>query len=339
MTTPPVPEDAALEEVLRVRRIAVVVPCYNEETQVHKVVETMPDFVDHIVIIDDCSTDDTAGAVERLQRDHPTVVLLRHKVNQGVGGAIASGYEWARDNDVDCAAVMAGDAQMDPEDLPRLLEPVLRDEVDYAKGNRLITGEAFRRIPKVRFFGNAILSLLTKIASGYWHVGDSQTGYTVINRRGLHAIEWRDMYRRYGQPNDLLVRLNVSNMRVQDVEVQPVYDVGERSGITYRVVFTISWLLVRLFAWRLKEKYIIRDFHPLIFFYVQGLFLTLVTLGMAVRVIWLTASFGFVPELSAIGLMFAATLSATSFFFAMWFDFESNKHLAPPTRMAERVHR
>ncbi|MDL1863030.1 glycosyltransferase family 2 protein, partial [Betaproteobacteria bacterium PRO7] len=206
----------------RDRRIGVVVPAYNEETQIARVVDTMPAFVDDLIIVNDCSRDRTAEVVRALQANHPRIRLLEHAVNQGVGGAIATGYEWARDNGVDIAVVMAGDGQMDPGDLPALLDPVVDDVADYTKGNRLVTGDAFRKIPKVRFFGNAALSLLTKIASGYWRVADSQTGYTAINRRALRAIDWQTMYKRYGQPNDLLVKLNVHNMRVKDVPVEPV---------------------------------------------------------------------------------------------------------------------
>ena len=118
------------------------------------------------------------------------------------------------------------------------------------------------------YFGNAVLSLLTKIASGYWHVADSQSGYTAMNRNVLNTINWRFMYTRYGQPNHLLIMLNVFNFRVRDVPVIPVYGIGEKSGIKVKkVIFTLSWLLFKNFMWRMKEKYFIRDFHPLIFFY------------------------------------------------------------------------
>ena len=140
---------------------------------------------------------------------------------------------------MDVAVVMAGDAQMDPDDLPKLLDPIVDEEVDYAKGNRLFTGEAFKKIPKIRYFGNSVLSLLTKIASGYWHIADSQCGYTALNRRTLEIVDWAKMYKRYGQPNQLLVMLNVLNLSVRDVPVRPVYGVGEKSGIKLRkIIFT-----------------------------------------------------------------------------------------------------
>jgi len=212
--------------------VAVVVPAYNEEKLIGRVIETMPDYVDRIVVVDDASQDGTAAVVQGYEEQlGQRLALLEHETNRGVGGAIATGYKWCRGHEIDVAAVMAGDAQMDPGDLPALLDPVVRGEVDYAKGNRLFTGDAWNQIPRVRYLGNSAMSLLTKIASGYWHVADSQSGYTAINLKALKTIDWDQMYKRYGQPNDLLVRLNIHNFRVRDAPVTPVYDIGEDSGV------------------------------------------------------------------------------------------------------------
>ena len=186
------------------KTICVVIPAHNESSQLGRVFDTMPPFVDKIVIVDDCSTDDTVDMVRRYQENNQRVVLLQHEVNQGCGGALATGYKWARDNTMDVAVRMDGDGQMNPDDLPKILDPVVEERTDYCKGNRLFTGEAFNKIPRVRYFGNAFLSLLTKIASGYWHVADFQSGYTAINRKALEIIDWDQMYKRFGQPNDLL---------------------------------------------------------------------------------------------------------------------------------------
>lgn len=310
------------------KKVCVVVPAYNEETQIRNVIETIPQYVDKIVVVDDCSTDRTVEIVEKCQEEDKRVILIKNKANEGVGGSIAKGYQWARDNDMDVVAVMAGDGQMDPSDLPSLLKPVVDGEVDYAKGNRLATGEAFSLIPKTRFFGNAILSLLTKIASGYWHIVDSQSGYTVINKKALNTIDWNKMYKRYGQPNDLLVRLNVENFKVRDVPIKPVYNVGEQSGMKiYKVIFSIAFLLFRLFWWRLFNKYVVRDFHPLVFFYLLGFFLTGLCLFFFGHMIWLWAKMGHAPELSALAWMFTFASGMQSMFFAMWFDMEINKNL------------
>ena len=308
--------------------IVVVVPAYNEETQIARVFDLMPAFVDRIVVVDDASRDGTKDVVETYAARDSRIVLLRHERNSGVGAAIATGYKWVRDSKADVAVVMAGDGQMDPEDLPALLDPVVDGAVDYSKGNRLLRGEAYRVMPKARYFGNAVLSLLTKIASGYWHVADSQSGYTAINRKALLAIDWDAMYKRYGQPNDLLVRLNVESLRVRDVMVRPVYNIGERSGIRLpKVVFSISWLLACRFLWRLREKYVIRDFHPLVLFYALGVLLLLIGTVFFAHTIVLWIRQGHVPEISALVWMFSSAMGLQSLFFAMWFDMEANKDL------------
>jgi len=315
--------------MLKGKTIGAVVPAYNEEVLIGRVIETMPQFIDRIVVIDDCSIDRTADIVRSYASQGPDrVVLLRHDRNQGVGGAIATGYKWCRDQNLDVTVVMAGDAQMDPEDLPALLEPVLNGEVDYCKGNRLISGEAWAQIPRVRYLGNAALSMLTKIASGYWHIADSQTGYTAINRRALHTIDWDHMYKRFGQPNDLLVRLNVYNFRVRDVEIKPVYGVGEKSGVKpFRMIPRLSRLLLKLFLWRMKEKYIIRDFHPLVLFYALSFFLFLISIPLLTRLLWLWWSTGNIPPMNALALLFVGVVGVQTLFFAMWFDMEYNRHL------------
>jgi len=308
--------------------IAVVIPCYNEESQIRDVIDTMPDLVDKMVVIDDCSKDNTISIVNNCKQKYEKVILIEHENNQGVGGAIATGYKWSIDNGIDVAVVMAGDGQMDPKDLPVIIDPVVRGEVDYSKGNRLFTGEAYKKMPKIRYFGNSVLSLLTKFASGYWHIADSQTGYTAINKKALKLVNWDNMYKRFGQPNDLLVMLNVLNMRVRDVSINPVYGVGEKSGIKVRnAVFTISWLLFRRFLWRLKEKYIIRDFHPLIFFYFLGFLFGLATILLFTRLFILTYLNGSIPPINALAAMFSFMSASIFTLFAMWFDMEANKEL------------
>ena len=310
------------------KTIAVVVPCYNEETQIEHVIQTMPEYVDQIVVVDDSSKDKTVEVIENLTKADSKIKLIKEKQNRGCGGALATGYIWARDNGFDVVVRMDGDDQMDPSELKLLLDPVVSGETDYAKGNRLFTGEAFEMIPKSRYFGNAILTLLTKIASGYWHVADSQSGYTAMNKNILKTLDWRFMYTRYGQPNHLLIMLNVLNFRVRDVPVKPIYGIGEKSGIKVKkVIFTISWLLFKNFLWRLKEKYIIRDFHPLVFFYFLGAFFSVSTLVLFFRLFYRWWSEGSIPPINALAAMFTFMSASLFILFAMWFDMEANKHL------------
>lgn len=311
------------------KTVCAVVPAHNEELLIGRVIETMPGFVDKIIIVDDTSSDRTAEIVKGYVEKQPDrIILIRHEINQGVGGSIATGYKWARDNNIDAAVVMAGDAQMDPNDLPNLLDPVVSGEIDYSKGNRLFTGNAWNQIPKVRYLGNSFLSLMTKIASGYWHIADSQTGYTVINLKALRLIDPDKIYKRYGMPNDLLVKLNIFNLKVRDIPIKPVYNIGEKSGIKiHNVIPRISWLLLKLFLYRMKEKYIIRDFHPLIFFYAFGGIFKLMTVVLFIRLFYKWFSEGHIPPMNALAAMFCFMASAQFILFAMWFDMEANKDL------------
>jgi glycosyltransferase involved in cell wall biosynthesis len=233
-----------------------VVPAFNEELLIEKTLSSIPTFVDKIVVIDDASLDRTAEIVLRFVEGDARALLIKHTENGGVGAAISTGYVWCRDNHIDIAVVMAGDGQMDPKDLPSLLEPVVSGSADYAKGNRFLADDAWHRIPKLRYLGNTVLSFLTRIASGYWHVGDSQAGYTALGRRALSLLPIEEIHPRYGMPNDFLVTLSIYSMRVIDVPVSPIYGIGEKSGIRIMpAIATYSFLLARLFARRLVAKY------------------------------------------------------------------------------------
>jgi len=311
------------------KTVAVVVPAYNEEKLIGNVLEPMPDFVDLVIVVDDASTDQTlAVAATYRARLGDRLLLIPHKENQGVGAAIVTGYRQALGRQIAVVVVMAGDAQMDPADLEPVVAPVARGEADYTKGNRLFRGESWRMMPHYRYLGNAVLSMLTKIASGYWHIADSQSGYTAIARIALECLDLDRIYQRYGVPNDILVKLNVGNFRVRDVSVKPIYNIGENSGIRLRkVIPTITWLLLRGFCWRLKEKYILRDFHPLVFFYGMGLTLFPVGTVFGLYLVWYRTSVGKVAATSALFAAFLIISGLQALFFAMWFDMDYNKHL------------
>jgi glycosyltransferase involved in cell wall biosynthesis len=315
--------------MLQQKKICVVIPAHNEEQLIGRVIETMPNFVDLMIIVDDCSTDQTREIVEKYRtRDPKRIEMIIHDRNYGVGGAIVTGYKRAVQEQIDVVAVMAGDAQMDPDDLFRVVDPVVRGEADYVKGNRLFRGESWKMIPHYRYLGNSVLSLLTKIASGYWHIADSQSGYTAASAIALRRLDLDGIYPRYGMPNDILIKLNINNFRVRDVSVRPVYNIGERSGIRlWRVVPAISWLLFRGFFRRLIEKYVIRDFHPLVFFYFMGMLLTPAGVLFGAYLVSIRV-FG-IP-VAATSALFSAflTISGSQFLlFAMWFDMEYNKNL------------
>lgn len=363
--------------MLNNKTIAVVVPAYNEEKQIGRVIETMPDFVDRIIIVNDRSTDKTTEVVKSYIADpkfnatvtklkpneiernfyneaevvlhqknkeeikffvdseivntkpeDDRIILINNLKNGGVGAGIARGYKWAKDYDVDCTAVMAGDGQMDPDELEGLCVPVIEENVDYVKGNRLIHRSSWFVIPKIRFFGNSILSILTKLASGYWRISDTQTGYTAISKKALNSVDLYKIYKSYGMPNDLLVKLNIAYCTIREVEIKPVYRIGENSKMkVFKVIPRISWLLFKSFFKRLWIKYLFRDFHPLFLLYHFAVILFIVDIKYIYKV----------AEALLLGLnlsfetLFAFTFITISGFqsllFAMWMDIQDNERL------------
>ena len=312
--------------MLEGKRVAVVVPAFDEEKLIVTTLASIPEYVDRVIVVDDASRDGTAAAAAGTGEERVTVIT--HDENRGVGAAIVTGYKRALEDGIDVTCVMAGDNQMDPDDLEAIAGPVARGDVEYAKANRLFTGRAWDLIPRNRYLGNAVLSLLTKIASGYWHVADSQSGYTAVSLKTLELLDLDRIYPRYGFPNDMLVHLNVINARVRDVPSRPVYGVGETSGIRLsKVIPAISWLLTKAFFWRMREKYVIRDFHPLVFFYVFGILFLLLgfVLGITVTILRIAGNDLAIGTVVLVALLLIAGLLFT--LFAMLFDMESNREL------------
>jgi len=364
--------------MLNAKTIAVVVPAYNEETQIGMVISAMPEFVDRIVVVNDKSSDSTAEViVEYIQKDNISdtiikqykhkvennlyneaeliyeqlraadaakmtpsviannspdserVILINHTFNAGVGAAIATGYMWCRNHKIDCTAVMAGDGQMDPAELRSICEPVVNENIDYVKGNRLIHKAAHIVVPKSRYFGNSVLSMLTKIASGYWHVSDSQTGYTAISLTALESIDIPGIYKSYGVPNDILVKLNMAYCTIREVPIKPVYRVGEQSKMKIRkVIPRLSLLLVRLFLKRLWTKYFLRDFHPVFLFYSFSFLTGVLSIPFLVNVVGTLIREGRATTQGIYtAFILLALASLQSLGFAMWMDITDNERL------------
>ena len=363
--------------MLNSKTIAVVVPAYNEEKQISQVIETMPDFVDRIVVVNDCSTDNTAEIVkefikkqgtgieipsilykikknrynraewivqEQMKKemeyfipsevinDNPEkerIILIQQQKNAGVGAAIARGYKWCKDYGIDCIAVMAGDGQMDPDELESICKPVIDEGIDYVKGNRLIHRSSLLVIPKIRYLGNSILSILTKVASGYWHVSDTQTGYTAISKSALNAIRLHKIYKKYGMPNDMLVKLNIAFCTLKEVEIKPVYNIGEQSKMkVWKVIPKISWLLFKSFFKRLWMKYLFRDFHPLFLLYNMAFLLFFISIPFLIEIIKKVIIPGEIIVSNNLVIFVFLFISAfQSLLFAMWMDIQDNERL------------
>jgi glycosyltransferase involved in cell wall biosynthesis len=270
----------------------------------------------------------TAADVKVSDEESSRIVLISHYRNSGVGAAIASGYKWCKDHDVDCTVVMAGDGQMDPDELESICRPLVDENIDYVKGNRLIHLSSWQAIPRTRFLGNSVLSILTKIASGYWHVSDTQTGYTAISRKALNAIPLYKIYKRYGMPNDMLVKLNIAFCTLKEVEIKPVYNVGEKSKLKIsKVILPIAWLLLRLFFRRLWHKYLFKDFHPLFLLYHIAILLGIVSVPFGIKILNLVLYGNAVNPVTLLVFIFLVITSLQSILFAMWMDIQDNERL------------
>jgi glycosyltransferase involved in cell wall biosynthesis len=233
--------------MFRNAQITVVVPAYNESKHIQATLRAVPAFVDHILVIDDGSHDDTATLASNVE--DARVRVLRHGHNCGVGAALRTGYERAFAAGADVAVVMAGDGQMDPADLPALLTPLVTDEADYAKGNRLAHPDVVQRMPLSRWLGNSVLSFLTRRATGL-SIHDSQCGYTALHRRIGEKLPWHALWHGYGYPNDLLGMLQQHRARVRDIVVRPIY-ADEQSGVRLRhALVIIPYVLARVLAQR-----------------------------------------------------------------------------------------
>ena len=315
--------------MLEGKRVAVVVPAHEEERLIATTLGGIPGFVDRIIVVDDGSADETAERVRSFGDSR--VELVVHDQNRGVGAAIVTGYKRALEEEIDVVCVMAGDNQMDPEDLEALARPVARGEVDYAKANRLFSGQAWELMPRTRYLGNAVLSMLTKIASGYWHIADSQSGYTAIGKDTLALLDLDRVYTYYGFPNDLLVHLNVVNARVRDFASRPVYGVGSAPASATTRSHRVSWLLIKAFFWRLREVH-----HPRL---PPARLLLRVRLHRDARGPRARHRRDRVSDRRKRGERrhrrahrAAADLQSQFTLFAMWFDMESNKDCARPMR-------
>ena len=232
------------------KRLAVVLPAYNEQHAILQVMGSMPGFVDVIAVVDDASTDRTPRLLAELE--DPRLSCVRHEKNRGVGAAIASGYKKALELGVDLVVVMGADGQMDPHDLPRLLDPAVHGDADYVKGNRFLEGEAFRAMPLSRYAGNVALSWLTRAATGRWELFDSQCGYTVATADILKRLDLDKVFPRYGVPIDLLDKILGIGGRIAERPVRPLYPKRHTHMKPIRVVLPILGLLAAI--WRKRHR-------------------------------------------------------------------------------------
>lgn len=246
-------------------KVAAVIPALNEERLIGRTLESVPDVIDAIYVIDDGSHDKTTFLVKQKAKEDPRIKLLCHRRNRGVGRAIITGYHRAYKDGYDIFVVVGGDAQMDWDDLENLLKPIEMGVADYTKGNRFIYGDspntpgnAWREMPTLRILGNVTLSVLTKFASGYRELYDSQMGYTALHRRVFPLIDWDNTRHGYGYPAEWLMKFHPKGIRVRDVPVCAIYLKDERQSQIQvkKFVFYMLGILVKGWLTRIYREYL-----------------------------------------------------------------------------------
>ena len=312
----------------RDQKIGLAIPAYNEQRLIGPTLDAVPEIVDRVYVVNDCSTDDTAQVVTARAAKDPRIVLVDHETNQGVGQAIITGYRRADAEECDICVVTGGDHQMPMEQIPALLDPIVDGDADYTKGNRfLMPDEGLEDMPMARMFPNAMISFMTKMASGYYKIFDVVDGFTAINRRAIELVEWDHAWKGYGYPMDFLVRLNAFGLRVADVPRRAIYLEGERQsqikGFSY--FLKVAPMLVRDFFWRLFTKYLVRDFHPLFFFYMFGLLFMPLGVVFGCYLVYLQATGVGVTGPRSVVCALLIMMGIQFLLFAMLYDMEESK--------------
>jgi len=309
-------------------KLCTIVPAYNEEQLIADTLASIPETIDKIYVVNDASTDRTQMVIEDHVKKDPRIVPLCHERNRGVGAAIITGYKQGLLDQMQVFVVMAGDNQMDPEVMPLLINPIIQNRADYTKGNRLLSPEYRKGMSRWRLFGNTALTFMTKFSSGYWKLMDPQNGYTAISSKVLERLNLDTIYPRYGYCNDLLVKLNVFGFRVMDIEMPARYG-REQSKIRYAsYIWKVSWLLFRDFLYRLRMKYVVLSFHPVVIFYLFGSVLTL--LGLCAGLF--TLYFVFIEHgplfIRGVLSMLIFALGMQFLSFALMFDIQENREIS-----------
>ncbi len=249
-------------------KTVVVIPAYRVEPQIAGVLKRIPSCVDRVFVVDDASPDQSAQAV--LSVLDPRITLLRHEKNQGVGGAMVTGFTAALSEGADIIVKCDGDGQMDPQDIPELVQPLVEGRAEYSKGCRFHHLKELSAMPRVRLWGSIGLTFLTKFASGYWHVLDPQNGFVAVSASALQRIGHEKLARRYFFENDMLIRLNIIGARVCDVPFPSRYGDEESSLNPLRTLIDFPPRLFAGFVRRVLWRYVFFDVSPVAIFFFLG---------------------------------------------------------------------
>jgi len=238
------------------KKICQVIAAFNEEEHISGVVQEVPKFVDLIVAVDDCSTDGTHSILKKIK--DPRLLIVRHNVNQGVGGTVVSGHKVAIAKGMDITVATPGDGQTDPKYMPALLDAIIDEGYDYAKGNRFSSLGTLKGMPPLRILGSALLIFPNAFASGYWNLMDPMHGYTALKVSTLKKLDLDKIGKRYEFENDMLIKLNIIGARVKEVPIPARYGTEKSKIRLASYIPDTSLFLLKGFFYRIKEKYVKR---------------------------------------------------------------------------------
>lgn len=266
---------------------AVVIPCYNEEKMITQTIKKIPEYIDHIIAVNDASTDNTIGVLSKLKKQYSKLIIVDNKVNQGVGGALIAGYDYAIKNTKATAiGIVAGDDQFDSSYLKAMLDDFIDQSADYVKASRFFHREAFKTMPKYRQFGNIFISLLTKFSTGYYSITDITNGCGWLRREIIEKVDFSIVEKRYDYETSMLTALSIANAKVIDHAV-PAHYGDEKSTIK---LIPTAWRNLKAvwkgFWRRIYYKYVLYGFHPVALFLFTGMFFLIISLLLAIFLLY-----------------------------------------------------
>ena len=251
-------------------KVCVVIPAYNATNSIPSVISTLPEWVDQIIVVNDCSKDNTLLTLQNLKDLRLTIV--NHEKNRGVGGAMKSGYAKGLEGKADIFVKVDSDGQMDPNQIHRLLDPIITKEANYTKGNRFLHTKQLKTMPILRRIGNFAMSFLSKVATGFWNIFDPTNGFTAISRQALELIDLDQLDDSYYFETSLLEALYLVRAPIKDVSMHAIYK-GEKSYLSEtKVLFQFPVKMIATFFNRIHMTYFMQDFNAVSIFLVVGSF-------------------------------------------------------------------
>lgn len=266
-------------------RVAAILPCYNEEKLIAKTIETLPEFIDDIIAVDDMSKDKTWDIISKIAKKNKKVKPIHLDKNVGIGGAYINGFEFALGHKADLIFTMAGDAQCNQNYMNNMIDTLLDNDIDYVKANRFVHLEELKQMPRFRRIGNTVITILTKFSSGYYSIFDSQNGYGVFKRKTLIDLPFEHIGKRYDYENTLLIALSIMGAKVKDEPVPAIYGDEESTIPVFKTTLRALRVVWKGFWKRIYYKYILVNFHPIALFLILGILLEIIGLCFGVFII------------------------------------------------------